>query len=306
VEVAVIAERPVDFEHIPGSPELGDARSQRGAGFSVFAENGLAVVGLGLIGFFILFCFVGPLLYHTNQIQTAFTASNQAPNLHHILGTDDAGYDVLGRLMAGGQTTLAVGVSVAIIGTTFGVIYGAVAGYTGGLVDSVMMRAVDAILSIPTLFLLLFLASIFVPSEPLLIVVIASVAWLVPARLIRAETLSLRTRVYVQAAVQMGASRRHIVIRHIIPNSLGTIVVNMTFQVADAILNVAALSFLGLGIAPPNANWGGMLSNGVNFIFDGYWWQVWPAGLCIVALVVSFNLVGDGMRDVVEVRLRQR
>ena len=169
-----------------------------------------------------------------------------------------------------------------------------------------MMRAVDALLSIPTLFLLLFLASIFTPSEPLLIVVITSVAWLVPSRLVRAETLSLKTRQFVEAAHAQGAGPLRIIFRHIIPNVFGTVAVNATFQVADAILAVTSLSFLGLGIPPPAANWGSMLSNGVNYVYNGSWWQIWPAGLCIVVIVVAFNFIGDGLRDAFEVRLQRR
>lgn len=201
---------------------------------------------------------------------------------------------------------MVVGLVVALLATSFGVIWGAIAGFTGGLVDTVLMRAVDALLAIPTLFLLLFLASIFTPSEPLLIIVIASVAWLVPSRLVRAESLSLRTRQFVESAQGQGAGPIRIIARHIIPNVFGTVAVNATFQVADAILAVTSLSFLGLGIPPPAANWGSMLSNGVNYVYSGYWWQIWPAGVCIVLVVVAFNFIGDGLRDAFEVRLQQR
>ena len=135
---------------------------------------------------------------------------------------------------------------------------------------------------------------------------IASVAWLVPSRLVRAESLSLRTRQFVEASQEQGAGPVHIIARHIIPNVFGTVAVNATFQVADAILAVTSLSFLGLGIPPPAANWGSMLSNGVNYVYSGYWWQIWPAGLCIVVVVVAFNFIGDGLRDAFEVRLQQR
>ncbi|MGC1183561.1 MAG: ABC transporter permease [Candidatus Dormiibacterota bacterium] len=273
---------------------------------AVFAENRLAMVGLVVVAFFILFCFVGPLLYHTNQVQTRLGIENEGPSLRHLLGTDTVGYDLLGRLMVGGQTTLVVGLVVSLLATSMGVAWGAIAGFAGGLVDGVMMRAVDALLAIPTLFLLLFLSSIFSPSEPLLIVVIASVAWLVPSRLVRAETLSLKTRNFVEAAQGQGAGPLRIIFRHVIPNVFGTVAVNSTFQVADAVLAVTSLSFLGLGIPPPAANWGGMLSDGVNYVYSGYWWQIWPAGVCIVLLVVAFNFIGDGLRDAFEVRLQRR
>ncbi|MHB1502131.1 MAG: ABC transporter permease, partial [Candidatus Dormibacteria bacterium] len=268
--------------------------------------NRLAVVGLGIIGFFIVFCWVGPLVYHTNQIQTDLAAASQSPSLTHLLGTDNVGYDTLGRLMEGGQTSLEVGVAASLLGTSLGVVWGAVAGFVGGLVDAVMMRVVDALLAIPALFLLLFLASVITPSLTLMIFIIAFVSWLVPARLVRAETLTLRERDYVQAVRMMGGTSVRTIMRHIVPNTVGTIVVNATFQVADAILILAYLSYLGLGVPPPAANWGEMLSGGVNYVFAGYWWLIWPVGLCIVASVVAFNFVGDALRDAVDVRLQRR
>jgi peptide/nickel transport system permease protein len=272
----------------------------------VFMENRLAVVGVGIVVFFVLFCFVGPLVYHTDQVQTNVAISDRAPSLQHLLGTDDAGYDIVGRLMAGGQTTLIVALAVAVLATSFGTIWGAVAGFAGGMVDGAMMRIVDSILSIPALFLLLFVARIATPSVLLLIVVISGVSWLVPSRLVRSETLALRTSQYVDASRAAGSRPTAIVFRHIIPNVFGTVVVNATFQIADAILAIAYLSFLGLGLPPPAANWGAMLSQGVNYVFAGYWWEIWPAGVCIVALVVAFNFIGDGLRDAVEVRLQRR
>jgi peptide/nickel transport system permease protein len=208
--------------------------------------------------------------------------------------------------MAGGQTSLEISLAAAVFATSVGVIWGAIAGYVGGLVDSVMMRIVDSFLAIPALFLLLFLGSVITPSVPLLIVVIGFIAWLVPARLVRAETLTLRQRDYVQAVKVIGGSHARIILRHIVPNAVGTIVVNATFQVADAILILAYLSFLGLGIPPPTANWGEMLSAGVQYAFVGYWWLIWPAGICVVLTVVSFNIIGDALRDALDVRLRRR
>ncbi|MGA8427608.1 MAG: ABC transporter permease, partial [Candidatus Dormiibacterota bacterium] len=279
----MIGGEPIDPEVFIPSRSIVDAgeaisgESPLRLTIAVFSQNRLAVLGLFVVVFFALFCFLGPVFYHTNQILTNLGVEDQGPSLHHLLGTDDVGYDILGRLMVGGQTTLVVGLVVALLATSFGVIWGAIAGFTGGIVDTLLMRAVDAMLAIPTLFLLLFLASIFTPSEPLLILVIASVAWLVPSRLVRAESLSLRTRQFVEASQEQGAGPVHIIARHIIPNVFGTVAVNATFQVADAILAVTSLSFLGLGIPPPAANWGSMLSNGVNYVYSGYWWQIWPA-----------------------------
>jgi peptide/nickel transport system permease protein len=272
----------------------------------VFLENKLALASAIMIVLIILFCFVGPHVYHTDQIHTNIAQANQPPSSEHPLGTDDVGYDVLGRLMVGGQTSLEVALGAALVAVVFGVLWGAISGYLGGVFDGIMMRIVDAILAIPALFLLLFLASVTVPTVGTLILVVGLIAWLVPARLVRAETLSLRTREYVEAVKVMGGGSTRIVLRHIVPNTIGTVAVNATFQVADAILLVAALSFLGLGIPPPAANWGGMLSNGLNYTYSGYWWLVYPPGVAIVLTVVCFNFIGDALRDAFEVRLRRR
>jgi peptide/nickel transport system permease protein len=286
-----------------------DAVPQEGAlrlAADVFLENKLALASAIMIVLIVLFCFVGPHIYHTDQIHTNIAEANQPPSRAHPLGTDDVGYDQLGRLMVGGQTSLEVALGAAAVAVVFGVLWGAISGYLGGLFDGIMMRIVDAILAIPALFLLLFLAAVTVPSVGTLILVVGLIAWLIPARLVRAETLSLRTREYVEAVKVMGGGPTRIVVRHIVPNTIGTVAVNATFQVADAILLVAALSFLGLGIPPPSANWGGMLSNGLNYTYSGYWWLVYPPGVMIVLTVVCFNFIGDALRDAFEVRLRRR
>jgi peptide/nickel transport system permease protein len=264
----------------------------------------LGVIGLAIIVVACLFCFVGPLLYHTNQVASNLAAANDPPGSGHPLGTDENGYDILGRLMVGGQSSLEIGAAVAVIATTTGVIWGAIAGFSGGLIDAVMMRIVDVILAIPALFLLLILATSAPPSTLELILVLSFLAWQVPSRLVRGESLSLRTREFVQAVQVMGGGSARSVIRHIIPNTMSTIVVNATFQVADAILVLAVLSYLGFGLPPPAATWGGMLSDGSSYIFAGYWWQVYPVGILIVIVVVAFNFLGDALRDLLDVRLR--
>jgi peptide/nickel transport system permease protein len=272
----------------------------------VFLQNRLAATGVVIIVLMTVFCFFGPLVYHTNQITTNITIADQAPSRLHLLGTDPVGYDILGRLMVGGQSSLIVGFAVALIGTLAGTLWGAVAGYVGGPIDGIMMRIVDTLLAIPGLVLLLILSTIFRPTIGLLIGILSFLSWLVPARLVRAEALSLRTREYVDAVKVMGGGRRRVVFKHIIPNTIGTIVVNATFQVADAILVVATLSFFGLGLPPPAATWGGILSDGLNYIYDGYWWLVYPAGVAIVLTVVAINFIGDALRDALDVRLQER
>jgi peptide/nickel transport system permease protein len=271
-----------------------------------FAENKLAVAGVLFVVLMFLFCFAGPLFWHTNQVAVSMFTINKPPSSKHPLGTDDLGYDVLGRLMSGGQASLEVGIAVAVIATGLGVIYGVISGYIGGITDAVMMRFVDIVLAIPVIYLFIDLSATFKPTLLLLIVVLALLSWLGPARLVRGETLSLRVREYVQAVRAMGGRSGRIVLRHLVPNTMGTIVVNATFQVADAILTLAVLSYLGFSLPPPAATWGGMLENGVNFLYDGYWWEIYPAGALIVLTVVAFNFIGDGLRDAMDVRLQRR
>lgn len=274
----------------------------------VFLENRLGLVGLGIVVFFFGLCFLGPLVYHTDQVHTNLTQVNQPPSLAHPLGTDDVGYDELGRLMYGGQLSLEVAIAAAMLATVLGAVWGAIAGYVGGFVDGVMMRMVDALLAIPALFFLMFVSSIIARglNEWLLIVIVAMFAWLGTARLVRGEALSLRVREYVQASRMMGAKGGRIVFRHIAPNAIGVIVVAATFGIADAIATVAALDYLGLGVSPPQVDWGGMLSNGVTYTYAGYWWLIVPPGVAIVLAVVGFNLIGDALRDAFEVRLQRR
>lgn len=271
-----------------------------------FIQNRLAVVGLGILVLFLLFSFVGPHIYVTNQVSTNLFQLNEPPSGAHLLGTDDVGYDVLGRLMVAGQSSLEVGIAAALLSSFMGTAWGAVAGFFGGWVDAVMMRVVDSLLAIPPLLLVLILAGMYVPTIPVLVVVIAFISWTTTARLIRGESLSLRVREYVQAARAMGSRSPRMISRHIVPNVIGAVVVQTTFSAANAILLLAYLSFLGLGPPPPAANWGGMLSNGLNAIYDGYWWLIYPAGAAIVLVVMAFNFIGDALRDALEVRLQDR
>ncbi|WSK17780.1 ABC transporter permease [Streptomyces celluloflavus] len=270
---------------------------------TVFARNKLALTGALVLLGLLAFCFLGPLIHPTDQIHTDLTQAGLAPGGAHPLGTTDLGYDLLGRLMYGGQTSLEVGLAAGLLATLFGTVYGAVAGYFGGWVDAAMMRVTDAALAIPALFLLVVVAAIITPSKPVLILIIASVAWLSPARLIRGEALALRSRDYIHAMRLMGGGGGRAVFRHIVPNAIGTVIVNATFQIADAILYVAYLSFLGLSIPPPAADWGSMLSAGITYTQVGYWWLIFPPGIAIVLVVAAFNFIGDGLRDAFDVRL---
>ncbi|MGH3550600.1 MAG: ABC transporter permease [Pseudonocardiaceae bacterium] len=282
------------------SPAVGEVRA--GGGLwrmtaRVFRENWLAVLSVGLIVAIVLFCFFGPLIYHTDQIYTNLAVANLPPSVAHPLGTDYLGYDELGRLMVGGRSSIEIGLTAAMVASAIGVFWGAVAGYIGGIMDAVMMRIVDIILSIPGLFILLLIAEIITPTLITMIAIIALFAWLIPARLVRGEVLSLRSREYVQAVKIMGGGSLRIVLRHLIPNAIGVIVVQTTFEVANSILIFAVLGYLGFGLPAPAANWGEMLSTGTAYVFDGYWWQIYPPGIAILLIVLAFNFIGDALRD---------
>jgi peptide/nickel transport system permease protein len=263
-----------------------------------FVTNRRAMIGSGAIVLLGLFCFVGPLLYNFSQV-TNLAIENSPPGPGHPLGTDQYGIDVLGRLMVGGQSSLELGFAVGIATTVVGLLYGAVSGMAGGIVDAFMMRIVDTLLAVPTFILLIIVASMFSLSLPVIILILTALSWPYTARLIRGQVYALRKREFVQAARTVGASGRWILARHMVPNTLGISVVTATFSIADSIYALSALSFLGIGPPPPFTDWGTMLTDGVNNLFNGYWWQVYPPLIVLVLVVVAFRQVGDALNDIV-------
>jgi peptide/nickel transport system permease protein len=271
---------------------------------SRFLTHRLAVIGAVLLLLVIVFCFLGPVFYGTDQTHVDLASARLAPGAGHPLGTDDLGYDVLGRLMTAGRTSLIIGVLAGVISTVIGAVWGALAGYAGGWADTLLMRIVDTGVAIPTLFLLLVAATLVTPTVWVLALIIGCVSWLVPARLMRAETVSLRERDYIRAITVIGASRTRVVFRHVIPNAIGTVMVTATLRIADSILLVAYVSFLGLGVPAPTTDWGAMLSKGITYTYDGSWWLILPPGIAIVLVVCAINFLGDGLRDAFAVKGR--
>ena len=295
-------------EAIEGVLAAAKPRSLLRRGWDVFAENKLALASLATLIFIVLFCFVGPHLYHSDQVHTNLTDALCPPSSAHPLGCDNVGYDILGRLMVGGQTSLTVGFFAAIVAVFVGTLYGAFSGFIGGPIDSFLMRIVDAGLSIPSIMVVIILSVVFHPNTIIMIFIIAVFYWLGVARLVRGETLSLRTREYVQAVKVIGGRKSRAVIRHVVPNAIGTIIVQATFAVADSILILAGLGFLGLGVQPPATDWGDMLSGGLTYMQSGtnYWWLIYPAGIAIILTCICFNFIGDALRDAIETRLQRR
>jgi len=257
----------------------------------------IAWTGCVWIGFAIVACALAPLAFHLSATSTDVANAYASPSFAHWLGTDGLGRDELARLLIGGRITLSVGAIAAAVAMLIGTAYGAIAGYYGGVVDAILMRLVDVFLSVPTLFLLLFLAAMFHGSLIALMLVIGATAWLGPARLVRGEVLSLKERLFVEAARSVGASDARIIFRHVVPNAGGTIITTTTFMVATAMLSETALSFLGIGVRAPMPSWGNLLSSAQSDLFAGAWWLIVPPGLAILATVCAFSVLGDWLRE---------
>lgn len=287
----------------PGLPP--SKRGKRSREWQAFWGNPLAKIGIVGIILLLLFTFVGPIVYPASVNTPHLLYTVQGPSARFPLGTDSLGRNVLARMMTGGQLSLEVGFSAALVSVIIGTIYGLISGLAGGWVDIIMMRLVDILISLPSLFILLFLDSVFKPSPGLLIVVIALVSWYGVSRLVRSEVLTLKHRDYVEAARAIGSGPWRIMFRQLLPNVMGIVVVAGTFQVADAVLTVATLSYLGLGLPPPTPNWGQMLSSSMTYIFQNAWWLIYPPGIAIVLVELSVNFIGDALRQAYDPRLRK-
>ena len=275
----------------------------------IFIHNKLAVASVLFLLATVIFCYLGPLLYHsnqTNQAQALNVTFNAPPSLKHLLGTDSSGFDELGRIMFGGEYSLSLGMLAGFITIIVGTIYGMVAGFLGGIVDTLMMRLLDAFLSIPLLFLLITLIAVFQRSTIFLIVLIGVTLWFGNARIIRGDALLIKKLEYSQASTAMGASKWHIIWRHVFPNSMSNIVTVATFSVADAILFLSTLGFLGLGIQAPQTDWGTMMQAGSVQQSNGFWWEIYPTALLFVLVIVAITYIGEALRDAFEVRLLER
>lgn len=274
----------------------------------IFLQNKLALASVAYLVLIVLFCYVGPIVWHSNQTNQAaalFNPTNAPPSTQHILGTDGSGFDVFGRIMFGGEYSLSLGMLAGVITIVVGTIYGMISGFIGGAVDATMMRILDALLSIPVIFLLLTLITIFPRTSTNLIFIIGVIGWFGNARIIRGDALVIKQLEYSQASRAMGAGWWHIVRRHVFPNSVSNIVTVATFAVADAILYLTTLGYLGLGIPAPATDWGTMLNNAAS-VQPFYWWQVYPLAAIFILVIVAITYIGEALRDAFEVRLLER
>ncbi len=266
-----------------------------------FRRNRLALAGSVLVTFLFLVALLASLLvpYEPDHIDRYHIL--EPPSRLHPLGTDDLGRDVLSRMLFGARVSLSVGFVAVGISTLIGVVLGAVAGYYGGLLDRLVMRFVDVMLSIPSFFLILAVIAFVGPSIWNIMFIIGLTSWMGVARLVRAEFLTLKSREYILAARALGASDGRIMFRHLLPNSMPPVIVSAVLGVAAAVLIESSLSFLGLGVQPPRPSWGNMLAAGKANIEIAWWLSVFP-GAAILVTVLSYNLLGEGLRDALDPR----
>ncbi len=283
------------------------ARSLRADTWRRFRRHKLALIGLATLSLLTFAVVVGPFLLPYDGEAIDFAAKDLGPSLSHPMGTDELGRDQFSRILDGGRLTLAVAGCAVLMSIVVGVLVGALAGYAGGLVDSTLMRGVDVFYSLPALFVVILLVSLFGPGFATIVLGIAALTWMNTARLVRASYLSLKEREFVEAARAIGVPPRRIAVRHILPNALGPVIVSATLGLAIAILIESGLSFLGLGFNPPQATWGGMLQESQRpVISEGHWWRGFFPGLMIFLTVLSANFVGDGLRDALDPRAAGR
>jgi peptide/nickel transport system permease protein len=257
-----------------------------------------ATISAGLLATIVALALLAPWLAPHPPDWVNLAHKDEPPSREFWLGTDRLGRDVLSRLLFGARISLAIGVAAISVSTLIGTLTGALAGYHGRRVDTLVMRAVDVMLALPTFFLLVATQAVLKPGVVNVVGIIALTGWMVPARLMRGQFLALRSRDFVEAARSIGCSDQRIVWRHILPNAVGPLVVFFTLGVADAILIESALSFLGLGVPPYQVSWGSMLTDAQGSVLNGYWWAALFPGLMILLTALSINLLGDGLSEV--------
>ncbi|MEK7802809.1 MAG: ABC transporter permease [Deltaproteobacteria bacterium] len=268
-----------------------------------FKKNRLAVIGGIIVLMLFTIAVLAPLIAPYNPDAINVKHVLESPSLAHPFGTDDLGRDILSRVIYGSRISLAVGFVAVGIATLIGIILGALSGYYGGWTDTIVMRFVDIMLAIPTFFLILAVIAMLEPSIWNIMIVIGVTSWMGVSRLVRAEFLSLKEREFVLAARALGASDFRIIFKHILPNAMSPVLISAVLGIAGAVLVESALSFLGIGVQPPTASWGNILTIGKDNIEIAWWISVFP-GLAIFVTVLAYNLLGEGVRDSIDPRLK--
>lgn len=271
-----------------------------------FKKNKFAIMGTIILFILLLLSLLAPFLTDMDISKVDLSNISSPPKGTHILGTDEVGRDIFARLIYGGRVSLLVGVVATFIQVTIGVTLGAIAGYFGGKIDFIIMRLVDIFMCFPFLVIAITLAAILGPSIWNVIIIIGVLSWTGIARIVRAEILTIREMEYIQASKALGLNWAEIIIKHVIPNVIPSILVASTLSIAGGILTESALSFLGLGVKLPQPSWGNMLSSAQNMsTLKNQWWQWLPPGLCVLLTVLSINFIGDALRDAVDPKIKE-
>jgi len=281
------------------SVEKGSSLTQDA--FRRLRKNRMAILGLCVLAFFIVVAlltpFIAPYTYEGQDLELGASS----PSALHWLGTDTLGRDQLTRIMYGSRVSLMVGFIATAVALLIGVLWGATAGFLGGRIDAIMMRIVDALFALPFTIFIILLTVIFGSSMVLLFLAIGAVEWLTMARIVRGQVLSIKQQEFVEAAVAIGLSPWQIITRHLIPNVMGPIIVYTTLTIPGVILLESFLSFLGLGVQPPQSSWGSLISSGVESMEEFPWLLIFP-GLALSITLFSLNFLGDGLRDALDPR----
>ncbi|MEW8954995.1 oligopeptide ABC transporter permease [Clostridium sp.] len=269
--------------------------------FRKFKNNKLAFIGLVILSVLLLLSIVAPLITNIDMNKVDLSNISSSPSKDHILGTDEMGRDIFARLIYGGRVSLLVGIVGTLMQMLIGVTLGALAGYFGGVIDFIIMRIVDIFMCFPFFVIAITMAAILGPSLLNVIIIIGVLSWTSIARIVRAEILTLKNMEYIEASKAMGLTPLEIILSHILPNIMPSILVAATLSIANGILTESALSFLGMGVKLPQPSWGNMLSAAQNMsTLQNEWWQWLPPGLCVLLTVLSINFLGDGLRDALD------
>jgi len=279
---------------VAGRSPWQDARAR-------FLRNKAAVVSLALLVLITLACIIGPWLSPNAFDSTDWNATGTPPTLAnwHLFGTDDTGRDLLVRCLVGGRVSLMIGALATLTSVTLGIVWGAIAGFVGGRVDNAMMRVVDMMYAIPYLLIAILMVTLLGREFYLVVITITIFSWMDMARVVRGQTLSIRSKEYVEAARAIGVPTRRIIARHVVPNLLGIVAIYTTVTVPGVILTESVLSFLGLGVQEPMTSWGVLIQDGVGVMESAPWILLFPAALLSITLY-CINFVGDGLRDALD------
>ena len=293
--------------HLSADPEsqLGEAQTFGVLMRRMTRENLLAILSFGLILLFILAAVCAPLLTHFAPDEMDLLHRLSPPSSEHLLGTDEGGRDIFTRLLYGARISMMVGIVPSLLSMLIGAVLGIIAGFSGGRLDAVIMRIADIMLAFPSILLAMVIMYTLGDGLINVFVTLAAVNWASVARVVRAETLRLKELEFVESAYVIGVKRHKILLRHILPNCIPTMIVLFTLNVPASILTESSLSFLGLGVQPPDASWGLMVNQGRQYLYNAPWLSFVPS-IAIMLIVLAFNFLGDGLRDVLDPHLSHR